>query len=161
MVIEWASLLRPEHTLEVMLRGTLVYLAIYGLLRLIIKREIGETGPSNILVLVLLADAAQNAMSGGYTSVPDGLVLVGTILGWSLALDAAAFRWPWIARLTKPSALLLVRDGRLLRSNMRRELITEDELWSQLRKHGVARLAEVRAARMEPDGRISVIRADG
>jgi uncharacterized membrane protein YcaP (DUF421 family) len=143
--------------LEIILRGTIVYLAVFVLLRSILKRESGGVGITDLLVIVLIADAAQNAMAGTYTSVPDGLVLVATIVFWAYALDWLAHRYPAISRLIKPQPLLLVRDGRMLRRNMAQELITEEELLSQVRLQGNEELTNVKAAYMEPDGRISVI----
>jgi uncharacterized membrane protein YcaP (DUF421 family) len=114
-----------------------------------------------MLLLVLLADAAQNAMSGGYESVTDGVVLVATIAGWNWLLDRAAFRFPVLRRLMEPKALPLVQNGRLLRRHLRREMISVEELMSVLRQHGVEKLEQVKAAIMEGDGEISVIKYEG
>ncbi|MFL5593175.1 MAG: DUF421 domain-containing protein, partial [Gemmatimonadaceae bacterium] len=78
--VDWHSVFTPKTPLlEVFVRGTAVYLALFLLLRLILKRQSGTVGVTDLLVVVLIADAAQYAMSGGYESVPDGLLLVGTI----------------------------------------------------------------------------------
>lgn len=147
--------------LEIVARGTIMYLALYLLLRIILKRESGTTGVSDLLVIVLLADAAQNGMADDYTSVTDGILLVAVIIGWSYLLDAIAYHWPAAARLIRPRSLLLVRDGQLLRRNMRRELITTAELYEQLRQRGVDDIRKVREMRMESDGQFSLItRAD-
>jgi uncharacterized membrane protein YcaP (DUF421 family) len=107
---------------------------------------------------VLVADAAQNAMAGDYKSVSDGLVLVSTILGWNLLLDWAGYRFPLIHRLIQPRELCLVQNGKILYRNLRREMLTEDDLRSKLRTQGVEDIGEVRAAYMESDGQISVLR---
>jgi uncharacterized membrane protein YcaP (DUF421 family) len=143
--------------LEIILRGSIVYLALYIMLRVVLKRQSGSTGITDLLVIVLIADAAQNAMSAGYSSITDGLILVATIIGWSYLLDFLAFRFPWLARLIQPSPLPLVRNGDMIRRNMRRELITEEELRSQLRQQGIDDMAKVKAAFMEPDGQVSVV----
>lgn len=155
--MDFDALFQPGHVLELIIRGTVMYLMIYLLLRVVSRRELGETGATNILLVVLIADASQNGMAGMYTSVTDGIVLVATILAWSVLLDAAAYRWRWAARIIKPPAVLLVKDGIVLRRNLRRELITEDELWSQLRHSGIDSLDNVRKVLMETDGKISVI----
>jgi uncharacterized membrane protein YcaP (DUF421 family) len=108
-------------------------------------------------VVVLIADAAQNAMAGSYTSITEGVVLVMTIIFWSWTLNWVAYRSSWFERFVMGPPLPLVRNGKLLRQNMRRELISEDELMSQLRLQGVNSVAEVRMAAIEPDGRISVV----
>jgi uncharacterized membrane protein YcaP (DUF421 family) len=97
-------------------------------------------------------------MSGEYTSITDGMVLVATLIGWNVLLDWACYRYPRIRRLAQPRPLALVQGGRLLRQNMRKEFITEEELWSHLRQGGVESLEDVKAAYMETDGEISVIK---
>jgi uncharacterized membrane protein YcaP (DUF421 family) len=161
MNVDWSRTL-ALHTpvLEILVRGTIVYLTIFFLLRFTFKREVGTIGTGNLLVLVLVADAAQNAMAGQYDSVADGLLLVATIAGWSIAIDAAAYRWRWAARLARPRPVALVRNGQVQHRHMRRELITADELGYELRQRGVSGLSEVKDVYMEPDGQISVIRRD-
>lgn len=159
--VDWHKMLVPNTPLlEIFLRGTLVYLALYALLRLVLKRQSSGLGVTDVLVVVLIADAAQNAMADDYTSVPDGVLLVAVIIGWSLALDWLGFHLPAVQRFISPAPLTLVRHGRLIRRNMRKELITEDELMTQLRLQGLTRLEQVEAAFMEGDGQISVIRRD-
>ena len=159
--VDWHKIFIPDTPIvEIFLRGSLVYLALFILLRLVLKREAGTVGIADLLVVVLIADAAQNAMADDYTSIPDGLLLVGTIVFWSYALNWLGYRFPRLQRLVHPPPLPLVRDGRMLRRNMRQELITEEELMSQLRQQGVEDVADVRAAYIEGDGRISVIERD-
>jgi uncharacterized membrane protein YcaP (DUF421 family) len=156
--VDWAGVLLPQTPLlELLVRGTLTYLALFALLRLVLKRETGAVGMTDLLVIVLIADAAQNAMAGDYRSVPDGIVLVATLIFWAWALNWLGYRVPAIQYLVHPPPLPLIRDGRMLRHNMAQELITEDELMSQLRQQGVSDLSQVAAANMEGDGRISVI----
>jgi uncharacterized membrane protein YcaP (DUF421 family) len=157
-MVEWADLFALRTpVLEILVRGTVTYLALFAMLRFLLKRESGTTGVTDLLVLVLIADAAQNAMAGQYTTITDGLLLVAVIISWSFLLDFIAYHVPAAARLIRPRALVLVRDGRILERNMRRELVTEEELRSLLREQGIDNLTRVREARMEPDGQISVI----
>lgn len=139
------------------MRGTLVYLVIFALLRLILKREVGTLGVTDLLVVILLGDAAQSAMASESKSIADGLLLVVTIIFWAYALDRLGYRFPRLQRFLRPPPLLLVKNGQVLRRNMRRELITDDELMSQLRQQGITSVAEVKVAYMEGDGRISVV----
>lgn len=109
----------------------------------------------------MIADASQNALAGEYRSVPDGAVLVATLIFWNVFIDFLGYRFKPFERLVHPPALRLVEDGRPLRRNMRKELITMDELMSQLREHGVERLEDVASAQMEGDGAISVLKKSG
>jgi uncharacterized membrane protein YcaP (DUF421 family) len=161
-VVDWKDLFVPHTSLvEIVIRGTVMYLMLYTLLRVVVKRETGTTSMTDILVIVLLADAAQNGMADEYTSITEGVLLVAVIIGWSYLLDAVAYRWPKAARLIRPRPLLLVRDGHILERNMRRELITEEELHARLREQGIDDISKVREVRMESDGKFSVITRNG
>lgn len=144
--------------LELVLRGTAVYWFLFGLFRFVLRRDAGSIGIADILLLVIVADAAQNAMSGGYETVADGFVLVATICGWNWLMDWAGYRFRVLHRFFEPAPVVLVRRGRLVRAALRRELISVPELMGRLREHGVDKLAEVKMARMESDGDISVLR---
>ena len=160
--VRWETVLVPKMPLlEIIVRGTLVYFGLFLMLRLVLKRQSGTVGVTDLLVIVLIADAAQNAMADDYRSVPDGLFLVGTIIFWSYALDWLGYHIPWVGRLVHPPSLLLVKDGRMLRRNMRQELITPEELMSQLREQGINDVADVKRAYMEADGKISVVQTSG
>lgn len=157
--IDLGKVFGPDvNLLEIVLRGVLMYLAIFILLRVLMR---GRTGASlaDLLVLVIIADAAQNAISAGYQSFTAGLVLVTTIIGCSTALDWLAHRMPAIDRFVNPERKPLIVNGRILRKTLDQEWITESELMSQLRVNGVEEVSKVKAAYLEPTGEISVIRA--
>ena len=159
MEVDWRAVFVPAHSLaEMVVRGTLMYLILFGLLRFILKRQAGGLAITDLLVIVLIADAAQNAMAAEYRSVTEGVVLVATIIVWDYALDWLGYRFPAFQRLVRRPALVLVQDGKLNRRNMRNELITIEELMSHLREQGVEDLSAVQSAHMEPDGHISVIK---
>ena len=159
MSIDWAGLFEfTVSPLELFVRGTIIYWFLFLVFRLVLHRDVGAIGIADVLLLVLVADAAQNAMAAEYRSVTDGLILVSTIIGWNVVIDWLAYRFPFVRRLAQPPSLLLVRDGAILRGNLRRELMTVDDLMAKLREHGVEHLGEVRAVRMEADGTISVIK---
>lgn len=156
--IDWREIFIPSISLvELFFRGSIVYLVLFSVLRFIPSRQLGTLGIADLLVVVLFAEAAQNAMASNYTSITEGAVLVGTVIFWSYMLNWLGYRFPAFQRFLNPPPLLLVRDGIMLRQNMRRELITPDELMSQLRQQGVDELKGVKRAYMEADGRISVI----
>ncbi|HEY9618617.1 MAG TPA: YetF domain-containing protein [Microcoleaceae cyanobacterium] len=156
--MNWHKLLVPNISLaEHFLRGTIVYLALFSLLRFLPNRQVGAVGVTDLLVVILFANAAQNAMATDYTSITDGLILIGTIIFWSYLLNWLGYRFPSFQRLLTSSPLLLVKNGRMIYRNMRRELITESELRLQLRKQGIEKIEDVKKAFIEPDGNISVI----
>jgi uncharacterized membrane protein YcaP (DUF421 family) len=156
--MDWKSIFTPDTPLlEIVLRGSLMYIALFAMLRIVLKRQTGTLGMTDLLLITLLADAAQNAMAGEYKSVPDGILLVGTIIFWNYAFDWLSYRSEWFGRLIEPPPLPLIRDGKMLRRNMRMELITEDELRMQLREQGLEDVSKVKAAFIESDGQVSII----
>jgi uncharacterized membrane protein YcaP (DUF421 family) len=158
-LVDWHSVFVPSIGLaEVVVRGTLMYLALFAILRFIGRRQAGHFGPADLLVIVLIADAAQNGLGKDYQSITEGLVLVLTIVAWEYLLDWAAWRFPRLRPILKPPALTLVSDGRLQRDAMRKEMLSEDELAGQLREHGIDDVASVKVARLEGDGRLSVLK---
>jgi len=146
---------------EIVLRGSVMYLGLFALFRFVARRHAGALGITDLLVLVLVADAAQNAMAGEYRSINDGLLLVATLVAWDLLIDALAYRFRIFARLAEPPPLLLVRDGKVMQRNLRRELMTTEELAAKLRAAGAQHFSEVSRAYMESDGEITVIKRGG
>lgn len=158
MDIDWHQLVIPSMPLgEIFLRGTFVYLFLFFVLR-VMRREAGALGISDLLVIVLIADAAQNAMGSQYKSITEGALLVVTIVGWDYLLDWLGYRFPYVRPLLHPSPLPLIKEGELQRRNMRAEWITEDELAGKLREQGIEHIREVKMCFLEGDGKISVLR---
>ncbi len=143
---------------EICLRGSLAYLALVLLVRLVPKRNAGHISPNDLLTLIVVGTVASDAVVGDASSVGDIVLLVLIVLGWSWVLDELEFRVPFVRRILRDKQTALIEDGRMLRRNMRRELVTEEELMAALRVAGVADLSEVRSACMEADGEISVIK---
>lgn len=150
-------LLPTMPPVELIIRGTITFLALVLLLRIVGQREAGGLGVTDLLVVVLVADAASTGLSGDAETVGDGFILVVTILAWSLVLDALSYRFPAFARAIKARPRLLVRDGELNDRAMLREFMTREELVSQLRLHGIEDPAGVHRAYLEPGGMVSVI----
>ena len=156
---ELADLFRLDYPVwQMMLRGTVVYWFLLLVFRFLLRRDIGSMGVADLLFVVLVADASSNAMQGDYRSIGDGLVLVGTMVGWNYALDWLAFRSDAVSRLLEAQAEVLIRHGRVNRRAMRRELITEKDLMELLREQGVESVDQVRVARLESDGNLSVFK---
>lgn len=155
--LDWSSLFLPSDSLaEIAVRGTVIYLALFLAMRFLPRRTIGAFGPSDLLVVVLIADAVQNAMAGGYDSITEGVLLAAVIFGWATLIDYLDFRFPeW--NIASARAKEIVRNGQPLRRNMAREQVTEEEVLGQLRQHGLASPRDVVAAYLEGDGHFSVV----
>jgi uncharacterized membrane protein YcaP (DUF421 family) len=159
MDVDWSELFRLSvPPLELVVRGSAMYLFLWLLFRVVVKRRVGSLGLADLLVLVIVADAAQNGMAGTYTSITDACLLVATLVAWNHFLDWLGFHFPRLQHLLEPPPLTVVSQGRILWRHMRQELITEQELVAKLREHGVRDIAAVEKAVVEPDGQISVLK---
>jgi uncharacterized membrane protein YcaP (DUF421 family) len=158
--LDWERMFVPHvPILETIIRGTVMYLTMFALLR-VFRRQTGSLGPADLLVLLLIADAAQNGMADEYKSITEGIVLVGTIMTWEYAIDWLSYRVPAFGKAVEGEPLLLVRDGQIIEKNLESEMITKDDLLSQLRQKGVEGPDQVACCRLEGDGHISVITFD-
>lgn len=155
---EWSAMFAVDTPLiELALRGTVLYFAILVLMRLMPRRMGGELATMDLILLLLIAAAASNAF-GNYQSVTDGLLLVAVLMGWNYVVNAASYRFRCIERLVSSPPIQIIRDGKLLKRNMRREFLTEEELMSTLRELDIADLDEVKSAWVEGEGAITVTR---
>jgi len=145
-----------ESILEVMIRGTIMYLGMYALLR-VFRRQSGSVGIADLLVIVVIADAAQNGMAGDSKSVTEALILITTIVLWDWLFDWLGFRSQLLSRILQPQPLLLIENGKAIKKNLDKEFITEDELLSQLREQGVDDIGSVKKCFLESNGHFSVM----
>jgi uncharacterized membrane protein YcaP (DUF421 family) len=161
MSVDWTALFQPSLSLaEIVIRGSLMYLALFIILRFIARRQAGSFGPADLLVIVLIADASQNALGKDYTSITEGVLLVLTIVAWEYLIDWLAWRFPALRPVLQVPPLQLIADGKTLRENLAREMITEDELRGQLRQRGIGDIGAVQESFLEGDGKLSVLKRD-
>jgi uncharacterized membrane protein YcaP (DUF421 family) len=142
--------------LEVIFRGTIMFLGMFALLR-VFRRQAGAVGIADLLVIVVIADAAQNGMAGEAKSITEGLILIVTIVLWDWFFDWLGFRSPFWSRVLQPQELLLIQNGKTIQKNLDKELITEDELLSQLRQQGLSGFEKVKKCYLESNGHFSVL----
>lgn len=149
------------HSIPVtFLRATIVYLVLLVIVRYLPKRNIGSIAPHDILILIVIGGLANDGILGGADSVADFLMMTSVIIGWALLVDWLDYKFSVLAWIFKATQTRLIEHGRILRKNLHREMITEDELWAALRKEGVDDLAQVKTVCLEADGHISVIRQE-
>ncbi len=154
---DWVAVFAPEApVIELIVRGAALYLGVMLLMRFMPRRTGGEMATTDLILIVLIADSAAQGL-GNYRSVADGLVVVLTLMGLNYLLNALSYRVRFVEWLTASPPLQVVRNGQLLRRNMRREFLTEDELMSHLREHGIDNLQDVKAAYIEGEGHLSVV----
>ena len=146
--------------LGIALRTSIIYVMLLVGIRLMGKREVGQMTPLDLVVLLTLSNAVQNAMTGPDTSVTGGLVAAATLLVINFGVSRLVSRNRRLGRLIKGQPTILIYRGHVVMDHLRREQITIDELHAALREHGVPAIEEVRLAVLEVDGSISVLKND-
>jgi uncharacterized membrane protein YcaP (DUF421 family) len=145
----------------ILIRTLAVYLVILVGLRLAGKREIGQMTVFDLVVLLLIANAVQNAMVGPDTSLVGGILAAIVLLAANAIVASLRLRSPRLRRLVEGTPTLLILHGEVIPEHMRREGIDEESLLAALREHGVADISGVDMAVLEIDGSISVVPIDG
>ena len=147
----------PAALLIVAGKTTVVYLALVLGLRLLGKRELGQMNIYDLVLVIILANAVQNAMVGDDTTLPGGLVAAATLLILNRLFTLLLRRSRRVERAMVGQPLLIMNHGHLLEDRMRREGITRDQVLAAMREHGLCRLEQARMAVLEVDGTISVV----
>jgi uncharacterized membrane protein YcaP (DUF421 family) len=145
---------------SIVARTVIVYVALLVGLRLAGKRELGQMTPFDLVVILLIANAAQNAMVGPDTSVTGGLIAAGVLVSANYGVALARERLPWLRRAVEGTPTLLINDGKFVHEHLRREGLEEDEVLMAIREHGVSDVKDVRIAVLETDGSISIVPVD-
>lgn len=141
----------------VIVRTLLVYVGVFVGLRVAGKRELGQMTVFDLAVVLLIANAVQNAMTGPDFSVQGGLLAAGVLLLANRAVALLRLRGgPW-GRLIEGTPTVLVEDGQLIEPHLRREGLEHQELDMVVREHGVGSLDQVKLAVLETDGSISIV----
>ncbi|CAG9174051.1 hypothetical protein LMG23992_02611 [Cupriavidus laharis] len=141
---------------EFVLRGLIVYGAVLALLRLSGKRQIGQLTPFDLVLLLVLSNAVQNAMNAGDNSVTAGLILAVTLVAANAGLGYLTWRSRRLEVLVEGRPQFLIHDGKVLRDVMRSQRISFDDLNKVLRHAGCSNVADVHFAILETDGTVSV-----
>jgi uncharacterized membrane protein YcaP (DUF421 family) len=144
----------------IVLRTSIVYLALLLGLRLAGKRQIGQMTPFDLVVILLIANAVQNAMVGPDTSLTGGLISAAVLLAVNALVGLGRQRFPFLRRIVEGEPAVLVADGRIIDSAMRRQEIDMEELQQAIREHGLSGLDDVQMAVLEVDGTISIVSKD-
>jgi uncharacterized membrane protein YcaP (DUF421 family) len=151
--------LLPEISVfEKMIRPTIVYLFLLLAFRLAGKRELGQMTPFDLIVLLTISNVLQNAMIGNDNSLGGGIIGALTLFILNGALARLTFRFPKLAHVLESAPTVLIRDGHVIDRNLRREVMTVDELHRALRKHDLdlGDIEQIEIAQLESDGSVTV-----
>jgi uncharacterized membrane protein YcaP (DUF421 family) len=145
---------------ELAVRATAIYLAVLIALRVFGKRVVGQFTLIDLVLILLLANAVQPAMTGPDTSLTGGLVIIVTLILVNRAIALARARFPFIQRLVESTPTTLARDGAWVPGALEREELSEEDVIMALHEHGLTDVSEVKLAVLEGDGMISVVPVD-
>jgi uncharacterized membrane protein YcaP (DUF421 family) len=152
---------RPETALwALVVRAVVVYVFMGIALRVAGRRELGQMTTFDLVLLLVLANAVQNSINAGDNSLGGGLISAVTLLVINFAVGEATYRWRWFERLVQGPPRPLVRNGKIVLHNMKRERVTLEELRSALRKQGIDGVSQCKQAVLESDGTLTAVRHD-
>jgi len=143
--------------LWIILSTVVVYLFIIIALRLFGKKELAQLSVTDLVFILLISNAVQNAMVAGDSSLPGGLIAAGTLFLLNFVFKLLIFRFPGFSKAVQGDHLMLIYNGVLNKGNMSKARVTVDELEEAAREHGVSSLEEVNLAVLEMDGNISIL----
>jgi uncharacterized membrane protein YcaP (DUF421 family) len=146
--------------MDIVIRAAAMFAFLFLLLRLMGKRELGQMTPFELVVIIVMGDLIQQAVTQADTSITGAILAVSTFAFLAVLLSWVSYRFPWTQRLLDGEPRLIVRDGAIVGSALVRDRMTVDEIRSEMRLAGIARLDMVACAILEPNGKISFIRRD-
>ncbi len=141
-------------------KTTIIYLFLVVGLRLLGKRELGQMTIYDLVLIIVLANAVQNAMVGDDNSLAGGMVAALTLLILNRLFNLLLVRSPRIEKAMVGEPVLIVNDGKLIRDRMKHEGVTHDQVMEALREHGIERLDQAHMCVLEVDGSISCVPKD-
>jgi uncharacterized membrane protein YcaP (DUF421 family) len=145
---------------ELVLRGSVVYLCLFVLLRIAGKRQVGQLTPFDLVLLLIISNAVQNAMVGPDNSLLGGLLVAVVLIAWNRILSFAAMRSRRVERLIDGRPEILVRHGRIFEEVLLKQGLTHEDLRAALRRAGCFELHQVELAILETNGAITVRQND-
>lgn len=134
-----------------------VYLFIVIAIRLFGKKELAQLSVVDLVFILLISNAVQNAMVGSDSTLSGGLVAATTLFFVNYLLKYLQFRFPMFGKVVQGDAIMLVYQGKMIETHMKKAKISTDELMESVREHGVKSIKEVDLAILEVDGNISVL----
>lgn len=146
---------------ELVLRCAAIYLALLVGFRLFGKREVGQMTLFDLVLVLLVANAVQPAMTGPDQSITGGLVIIATLLLLNFAISFLRVRFPAFNRLVEPQPVVVARNGKWLQAELREQELTDEEVLASLREHGLETVGETKLVVLEADGSLSVVPKDG
>lgn len=137
-----------------------IYIFIVAAIRLFGKKELAQLSIIDLVFILLISNAVQNAMVGSDTSLAGGLCAAGTLFIINFVLKYAIYRFPKFSVFVQGSPIMLVYEGAIIKENLMKSRISKDEIEEAAREHGISSIEEINLAILEIDGNISVLSND-
>jgi uncharacterized membrane protein YcaP (DUF421 family) len=146
--------------MDIVLRAIFVFVFLYVLLRVMGRRELSTLEPFDLILLVILGDAVQQGLTQDDYSLTGAVLAIGTIALMQVLTSYANFKFPRLRVVLDGEPLIVVQDGKLIKKNMNRERLTEDDIAEAARQQSITSLDEVEWAIMETSGKFSFIKKE-
>ena len=147
--------------MDIVARAAVMFVVLYVLLRVMGKREIGQLTPFELVVMIVLGDLIQQGVTHNDFSLTGAILAITTFAFLAILMSWITYLFPKAEKLLDGEPRVIVRNGKLLNENLRRDRITQSEVESEMRLAGIARISDVAWAILEPQGKISFIKVDG
>jgi uncharacterized membrane protein YcaP (DUF421 family) len=142
---------------NLVIRAVIIYVAFFIGLRLFGKRELGQFTTFDLVLVLLVANALQPAITGPDQSVTGGVIIIAVLLMFNRGVALVRNRWPWFDALIEPPPTVVVHDGEISKVALEKEGLSQTDVEMAIREHGVDKLSDVKMAVLENDGSISVV----
>jgi uncharacterized membrane protein YcaP (DUF421 family) len=142
---------------HLVVRAILIYVVFFIGLRLFGKRELGQFTTFDLVLVLLVANALQPAITGPDNSVTGGVLIIAILLLFNRGVAMVRSRWPWFDALIDPPPTVVVQDGEISKPALEKEGLSDTDVEMAIREHGVDKLSDVKQAVLENDGSISVV----
>lgn len=147
--------------MDIVARASVMFVVLYVLLRIMGKREIGQLTPFELVVMIVLGDLIQQGVTHNDFSLTGAILAISTFAFLAIMMSWITYLFSRAEKLLDGEPRVIVRDGELLKDNLRRDRITQSEVESEMRLAGISRISDVAWAILEPQGKISFIKVDG
>jgi uncharacterized membrane protein YcaP (DUF421 family) len=147
--------------MDIALRAAFAFLFILLVTRVVGRRELSSLEPFDLILIIVLGDLVQQGVTQSDYSLTGLAIAASTFTLLAVGVSYASFRLPWLRPVLEGEPIVVVRDGKVLERNLRRERLTVGEIEAAARLQQIGDLSEVRWAVLETGGQISFIRRDG
>lgn len=146
--------------MDIVARAAVMFVVLYVLLRIMGKRELGQLTPFELVVMIVLGDLIQQGVTHNDFSLTGAILAVTTFAFLAILVSWITYLFPGAEKLLDGEPRVVIRNGELLKENLRRDRITQSEVESEMRIAGIARMGDVAWAILEPQGKISFIKKE-